>query len=194
MRCLLYLSAISVICASASALFVLYSRYALSEFVLEILLETFCSRGKRAINLILFHPTPLCTFSLCALSRVGGFTPGNLPLIQCSRYTYNIRRLFSRFHANPLPAAFVHVTCRRYNNEVDNITRLTCLEFAPADSRFVFLSLSFFLCVRFVTILSPSPSSLSFSFSLHNSPPSFSSLSPIIRSCQKIPSGIPLHE
>lgn len=61
---LLYLSAISVICASAPALFVLYSRYALSEFVLEILLETFCSRGKRAINLILFHPTPLCTFSL----------------------------------------------------------------------------------------------------------------------------------
>lgn len=68
---LLYLCAISeVICASAPALFVLYSRCALSEFVLEILFGTFRSpRGKRAINLILF-PTPLCTPSL-HLSRVG---------------------------------------------------------------------------------------------------------------------------
>lgn len=138
----LFICDFSNLCKCTSSVCSLLSVCALSEFVLEILLETFCSRGKRAINLILFHPTPLCTFSLCAFSRVGGFTPGNLPLIQCSRYTYNIRRLFSRFHANPLPAAFVHVTCRRYNNEVDNITRLTCLEFAPADSRFVFLSLS----------------------------------------------------
>lgn len=37
---------------------------------------------------------------------------------------------------------FVHVTCRRYNNKVDNITRLTCLEFDRSDSlRFVLFSL-----------------------------------------------------